>query len=114
MAPGFVSAFGRKLKCVADFEGKYCGLLSQLLDSWPTGVASYFGPSDTGLSHIVCGSLDVDNDLQYVFLWLKFGLDNDVRNELNGGGGVGDLHDGVTKTCSESGDGADGAQSWYL
>ena len=53
MAPGLVSAFGRKLKCVADFVGKYCGFESQLLESFPTGVGSYFDPGVSGASHIV-------------------------------------------------------------
>ena len=41
-----------------------------------------------------------------------FGLDNEVRTEPDGGGGVGDLQEGVTKTFSESG--ADGGRSESL
>ena len=114
MAPGLVSAFGRKLKCVADFVGKYCGFESQLLESFPTGVGSYFDPGVSGASHIVCGVEFGGKDCLDAFELLMFGLDNEVRTEPDGGGGVGDLQEGVTKTFSDSGTGADGGRSGFL
>ena len=66
-------------------------------------VASFIGPSVFCVSHIVCGDVLGRNFCCFIFALLMFGLDNDARTDCDGGGGVGVLQDGVTKTCSESG-----------
>ena len=101
MAPGFVSAFGWKLKCVDGFVGKYRGLESQLLDNCLEVVASFI---DSCVFHIVCGDVVRERGFWDLLILLMFGLDSDVLTAVDGGsGGVGVLQDGVTKTASESG-----------